>query len=79
MISRGWFYVSYMIFFVGVIYLIGLFLGNVYARYALAYTGTIFIAGMLLGQKSERVWDTRQDDPRKATPAVGKNVQGRKE
>ncbi|MGH7275236.1 MAG: hypothetical protein ACREIQ_12370 [Nitrospiria bacterium] len=79
MISRGWFYVSYMIFFVGVIYLIGLFLGNVYARYALAYTGTIFIAGMLLGQKSGRAWDIRQDDPRKATPVVGKNVQGRKE
>lgn len=79
MISRGWFYVSYMIFFVGVIYLIGLFLGNVYARYALAYTGTIFIAGMLLGQKSERTLDTRLDDPRKVTPEVGKNVEWRKE
>ena len=78
MMSRGWFYVCYMVFFVGVIYLIGVFLGNVYARYALAYTGTIFIAGMLLGQKSGRALDTRQDDPRKITSEVGKNVQWRK-
>ena len=78
MMSRGWFYVCYMVFFVGVIYLIGLFLGNVYARYALAYTGTIFIVGMLLGQKSERALDIRKDDPMKIIPQVGKNVQWRK-
>ena len=79
MISRNWFYVSYMVFLVGLIYVVEMFMGNVYARYVLAYTGTIFIAGMLLGQKSERGWNLQQEsDSKGIAPQMGKSIQGRK-
>jgi hypothetical protein len=79
MISRGWFYVAYMAFFVGVIYLVEWYLGQLYARYVLAYTGTVFIAGMLLGQKSERAWNKQpEDDPRGIYPGAGENREGRR-
>jgi hypothetical protein len=79
MISRNWFYVSYMVFLVGLIYVVEMFMGNVYARYVLAYTGTIFIAGVLLGQKSERGWNLQQEgDSKNVAPQVSKSIQGRK-
>ena len=79
MMSRGWFYVSYMLFLVGLIYLVEWFMGNIYARYVLAYTGTIFIAGMLVGQKSERGWNLQQEsDPNEGAPEMDKSVEGRK-
>jgi hypothetical protein len=79
MLSRGWFYVSYMLFLVGLIYVVEWFIGNVYARYVLAYTGTIFIAGMLLGQKSERGWNLEQEThPGVMAPEIAKRVEGRK-
>lgn len=72
MTSRNWFYVSYMVFLVGLIYLVEMFMGNVYARYVLAYTGTIFIAGVLLGQKSERGWNLQQEgDSKERRPSSG--------
>jgi hypothetical protein len=68
-----------MVFLVGLVYMVEMFVGNVYARYVLAYTGTIFIVGMLLGQKSEREWNPQQDgSPGNVTPQVGKTIQGRK-
>ncbi len=79
MISRNWFYVSYMVFLVGLIYVVEMFMGNVYARYVLAYTGTIFIAGVLLGQKSERGWSLQQEgDSKNVAPQASKGIQGRK-
>jgi len=79
MISRGWFYVSYMLFLVGLIYLVEWFMGNIYARYVLAYTGTIFIAGMLIGQKSEREWNLHPaSKPHEGVPGMGQSVEGRK-
>ena len=79
MLSRAWFYVSYMLFLVGLIYLVDWFMGNIYARYVLAYTGTIFIAGMLLGQKSERGWNLQQESgPNEIPPEMVKSVEGRK-
>ena len=80
MLSRGWFYVSYMIFLVGLIYGVERFIGNIYARYVLAYTGTIFIAGMLVGQKSEWGWNLQQEsNPGEMAPEIAKSVEGRKE
>jgi|GEM_PF-3398625 len=79
MISRNWFYVSYLVFLVGLIYLVEMFMGNVYARYVLAYTGTIFIAGVLRGQKSERGWNLQQEgDSKSVAPQVSKSIQGRR-
>ncbi len=61
-----------MVFLVGLIYLVEMFMGNVYARYVLAYTGTIFIAGVLLGQKSERGWNLQQEgDSKERRPSSG--------
>ncbi len=77
MMSRGWFYVTYMIFLVGLIYLVEYFVGNVYARYVLAYTGAIFIIGMLIGQRSEREW-IHQAEPVGIISQSGKSAQGRK-
>ncbi len=61
MFSRNWFYVVYMVFFVGIIYLVEWFLGSLYARYVLAFTGTIFMMGMLFGQRTEKRWTDHED------------------
>jgi hypothetical protein len=79
MFYRGWFYVVYMFFFVGLIYLIEQLLGNLYARYVLAYTGTIFFVGMLLGQRSERAWSTHEDREANTMPEAGIRIQEGKE
>jgi hypothetical protein len=68
-----------MVFLVGLIYVVEMFMGNVYARYVLAYTGTIFIAGMLLGQRSERGWSLHEERGSKSiAPRAGQSIQGRK-
>lgn len=63
MVSRGWFYVVYMLFLVGLIYVVDLFLGKLYARYVLAFTGIIFMLGMLYGQRTEKKWVSAEDHP----------------
>lgn len=70
MITRGWFYVVYMLFFVGVIYVVDLTLGKLYARYVLAFTGTIFMLGMLFGQRSEKKWVEAETSPEPIIPGT---------
>ena len=72
MISRGWFYVVYMLFFVGMIYAVDLTLGKLYARYVLAFTGTILMIGMLIGQRSERKWVKAEAPSEPITEEIGR-------
>ncbi len=77
MLSRAWIYVAYMVFFVGVIYFVEWWLGQLYARYVLAYTGIVFMAGMLLGQRSERAWEMREDGPGDGFSGMRENMDRR--